>query len=90
VTARVHSWVEGGAQDMVVGKVEEGSKMDLHTLTDIGVHHTWVVVGCLNYGVLWYRLIHPPCETSQVCPGRMVRVSGRQVVLCISNLIKHE
>jgi hypothetical protein len=27
----------GGPQDMVVGKGERGSKMDLHTSVDIGV-----------------------------------------------------
>jgi hypothetical protein len=69
VRIRVHSWVEEGKQDMVVDKGEEGNKMFLHISMDIGVYHTWVVVGCTGCGVLWYQSIHPPHETSQVCPG---------------------
>jgi hypothetical protein len=75
---------------MTIGKGEGGSNMDLNISANIGVYHTWVVVVFIDYGVLWYRLIHPLHETSHVFPGRMVRVSGCQVVLCIGNLIEHK
>jgi hypothetical protein len=63
---------EGEQHDMTVGKGEEGNKGVLHTPVDVGVYHTYVVIGCTNFGVLWYQSIHPLSETSQVFPGRMV------------------
>ena len=71
VSTRVHSWVEEGQQDMVVGKGEEGNNMVPHTLADIDMYHTWVVAGCMDCGVLWYQSIHPLSETFLVCLGQM-------------------
>jgi hypothetical protein len=71
---------------MVANKGEEGNKGVLHTLVDVGMYHTLVVVGCMDCGVLWYQSIHLLSETSQVCPGLMVWFSRGQVVLYISIL----
>ena len=61
---------------MVVDKGVGSNKRCPHMLEAIEVFHTWVVVEALGCGVKCYQSIYLLSETSQVCLGQMVRVSG--------------
>jgi hypothetical protein len=74
VPVKVHLWVVGEQQDMVVVKGAKGNNMSLHTVADIEVHRKHVVVICKGCDVTWNQSTHLQCGTSQVCPGQMVWV----------------
>ena len=74
---------------MIVDKRVGGSKECPHKPAGIEVCHTSVVVGVVDHGVWWHRLVRPLSETSQVCLGQMAQVLEDQKVPCISTLTVH-
>jgi hypothetical protein len=75
---------------MVVDKEVGGNKKFPHRPAGIEVFHTLVVVGVVDHGVWWHRLVHLLSETSQVCLGQMALVLEGQGVLCTSTLTGHK
>ena len=56
---------------MAVDKGVGGNKEFPHMLAGIEVFHTLVVVGVVDHGVWWHRLVLLLSETSHVCLGQM-------------------
>jgi hypothetical protein len=69
---------------MVVDKGVGKNKECPYMLEGIEVFHTSVVVGVVDYGVWWHRLVLLVSETSQVCPGQTAQVLADQEVLQVS------
>jgi hypothetical protein len=74
---------------MVFDKGVGGNKKFPHMPVGIDVFHTSVVVGVVDHGVRWHRLVYLLSQTSQVCLGQMVQVLEDREVQCISTLTVH-